>query len=127
MAELTGQRPPAGLDGISILPALLDGKAIEHPPLYFEFHERGFTQAARMGDWKAVRLKPNGPLELYNLKQDVSEKENVAEKNPAIIEKFEGYFKTARSESSDWPVKTPEPETGTNQPPATAPGARQGQ
>ena len=44
------------MDGISILPALLEGKAIEHPPLYFEFHERGFTQAACMGDWKAVRL-----------------------------------------------------------------------
>ena len=55
LAELVGQKPPPGLDGVSVLPALLDGKPVEHPPLYWEFHERGFDQAARIGDWKAVR------------------------------------------------------------------------
>ena len=37
-----------------------------HEFLYWEFHERGFQQAVRMGHWKAVRLAKE-PLELYNL------------------------------------------------------------
>jgi hypothetical protein len=52
----------------------------------------------------------------------LSEKENVADTNAAIIEKFEGYFKTARSESPDWPVKAPEPEVDPKAPPAAVPG-----
>ena len=41
-----------------------------HPFLYWEFHERGFQQAVRMGRWKAVRLKHDTPLELYDLDAD---------------------------------------------------------
>ena len=39
----------------------------QHEFLYWEFHERGFQQAVRMGDWKAVRPQAGEPLELYNL------------------------------------------------------------
>ncbi len=105
MAELTGQKPPAKLDGISILPALLAGKGIEHPPLYFEFHERGFTQAARIDDWKVVRLGPGRPLELFNLKTDLAETRDVAGQHPDVIKRFEDYLKTARSDSELWPVR----------------------
>jgi len=105
MAELTGQKRPAGLDGISILPALLKGKAVKHPPLYFEFHERGFTQAARIGDWKAVRLAPKQPLELYNLKTDLSETQDVAVQHPDVVKRFEVYLKTARVDSELWPIQ----------------------
>ncbi len=105
MAKLTGQKPPGGLDGISILPALLKGKHIEHPPLYFEFHEGGFKQAARLGDWKAVRLAPKAPLELYNLKADVAEAQNVAAQTPKEVKRFEDYLKTARVDSEMWPVQ----------------------
>jgi len=105
MAELTGQPAPAGLDGISILPALLEGKAIEHPPLYFEFHERGFTQAARIGDWKALRPGLGRPLELYDLKTDLAEAHDVAAQQPDVVKRFEDYLKTARVESELWPAR----------------------
>ena len=52
------------------------------------------------------------PLELYNLKTDMSEKENVAGKNPEIIAKIETYLKTARTDSDAWPVKTVEKAPG---------------
>ncbi len=104
MAELTGQTPPAGLDGISILPALMNGKSIAHPPLYFEFHERGFSQAARMGDWKAVRLGTKEPLELYDLKTDLGEQHNVAALNPEVVKQFEAFLKTARVDSAAFPI-----------------------
>ncbi len=60
-----------------------------------------------MGDWKAVRPQAGEPLELYDLKADIGEKHNVAEKNPEIIAKVEAYLKTARSESDRWPIKKP--------------------
>lgn len=105
LAELTGQKAPAGLDGISILPALLEGRRIEHPPLYFEFHERGFSQAARIGEWKAVRLGPKRPIELYDLKTDPGEAHDVAGAHPEIVERVEAFLKTARVDSALWPIK----------------------
>ncbi len=104
MAELTGQPRPTNLDGISFLPALLEGKAIEHPPLYFEFHERGFTQAARIGDWKAVRLGTKRPIELYDLKTDLGEQHDVAAQHPHVVKRFEDYLKAARTDSRIWPI-----------------------
>jgi arylsulfatase A len=42
------------IDGISILPALSGRKQKQHDWFYWELHEAGGKQAARMGDWKAV-------------------------------------------------------------------------
>src|SRR5262249_53733407 len=72
-AELAGAKTPEELDGISMAPALLGGKQKDHDFLYWEFHERGSKQAVRTGDWKAVRPKLGGPLELYDLKADIGE------------------------------------------------------
>jgi arylsulfatase A len=105
LAELTAQTPPAGLDGVSILPALLDGKRADRPPLYFEFHERGFEQAARIGDWKAVRHGPKLPVELYDLKADLGERHDVAARNPEVVKRFEDYFSGARTDSETWPIR----------------------
>ena len=58
-----------------------------------------------MGNWKAVRLGPGQPLELYNLKTDMSEKENVAQAHPEVVKAIEDYLKTARTDSPDWPIK----------------------
>jgi len=105
-AELAGVKPPKGIDGISIVPTLLGIKQTnQHEFLYWEFHERGFQQAARMGDWKAVKPGTNKPVELYNLGTDLGEKENIADKHPDIVAKIEEYLKTARTESKDWPIK----------------------
>jgi arylsulfatase A-like enzyme len=108
-ADIGMTKPPKGIDGISVFP-LLTGQAQtnQHDFLYWEFHERGFQQAARHGDWKAVRPQAEEPLELYNLKTDLGEKVNVAAKNPEVVAKFEAYLKTARTESPNWPIKKPE-------------------
>jgi arylsulfatase A len=83
--------------------AALDGRAApEHQFLYWEFHERGFQQAVRMGKWKAVRLKPGEPLELYDLDADVGETNNVAAAHSDVVAKVEAYLKTARTASERW-------------------------
>jgi arylsulfatase A-like enzyme len=107
-AELTGAKAPRDIDGISMVPALLGAKQTnQHDFLYWEFHERGFQQAVRMGDWKAVKLAADKPLELYNLKTDLGEKENVADQRTDLTAKIEKYLKTARTESKDWPINPP--------------------
>ena len=76
-----------------------------HDFFYWEFHERGFQQAVRMGTWKAVRLAKDAPLELYDLKADPHEERDVAATHAGIVQKIEAYLRTARTDSPNWPVK----------------------
>jgi len=104
-AAIANARPPAGIDGLSILPALLGQKQTnQHEFLYWEFHEKGSKQAVRMGDWKGVRLAPGERLELYDLKSDPGEAKNVATTHTDVVRKIDEYLKTARKESERWPL-----------------------
>jgi arylsulfatase A-like enzyme len=105
-AELVNLRSPRPIDGISMLPTLLGkpAKQKKHEFLYWEFHEGGFKQAVRMGDWKAVRLAANGKLELYNLKEDISETVDAADSYPEIVERIEEFLSTARTKSQYWEI-----------------------
>jgi arylsulfatase A-like enzyme len=105
LAELGGGSAPGGIDGISMTAALRGAPQRSHEFLYWEFHERGFQQAIRTGQWKAVRLKNDAPLELYDLSSDVAEQHDVAAAHPEVVQKVEGYLKAARTESEIWPVK----------------------
>jgi arylsulfatase A len=105
LAEFAGVSAPPNLDGVSIARALRGQTQPAHEFMYWEFHERGFQQAVRMGDWKAVRLAKDQPLELYNLATDLAETTNVASKQPEVIARIEQYLKTARTDSPNWPIK----------------------
>src|SRR5918994_240035 len=105
LGDIAGATVPSGLDGMSMARALRGESQPAHDFLYWEFHERGFQQAVRMGPWKAVRLKKDAPLELYNLASDPGEQREVAAANPEIVAKIEAYLKNARTESERWTVK----------------------
>jgi arylsulfatase A-like enzyme len=105
LAELARAKAPAGLDGRSMTRALRGQPQPTHDFLYWEFHERGFQQAVRMGAWKAVRLRKDAPLELYNLDADPGEQQDVAVAHPAIVKKIETYLATARTDNPQWPGK----------------------
>jgi arylsulfatase A-like enzyme len=112
-AELAGVKPPAGIDGISVLPTLRGGRQTREF-LYWEHHQfdrkrnelrlAAMAQAARMGGWKAVRRKPGSPLELYNLRADIGETKDLAARNPSVVKKLESYLRTAHTK--------PRPHTG---------------
>lgn len=105
-AEFAGAAIPAGLDSISFAPTLRgNGRGQrQHEFLYWEFHERGFHQAALyQGRWKGIRERSlRAPLVLHDLANDVAEKTNVAAKHPDIVAKIDAYLKTARLDSADW-------------------------
>jgi arylsulfatase A len=103
VAELTGAAPPKGLDGTSRARALRGQPQTASPFLYWEFHERGFQQAVRMGRWKAVRLKADAPIELYDLDRDPGETTNIAAAQPDIVARIVKYLETARTPSERWP------------------------
>ena len=89
-ADLSGVPSPKGLDGHSIVPTLLGkGQQVVHASLYFEIYEPYFQQAVRMGDWKGYRLGTKAPLELYDLKSDPAEKQNIAAAHPDIVKRIE--------------------------------------
>jgi len=105
LSEIAHATTPKDLDGMSMARALRGEAQPTHEFFYWEFHERGFQQAVRMGTWKAVRLKRDGPLELYDLASDPAEEHDVAAAHADVTSKIEAYLKTARTDSEQWPVK----------------------
>lgn len=98
--EIGLMSPPAKLDGLSLLPVLLAEKQTNrHDYLYWETKEDGFKQAARMGDWKVIRNEAGKPVELFNLKTDPAEKQNVATNHTDVMAKLEKILNSARQEA----------------------------
>ena len=108
--ELAGAQTPKDVDGISLLPTLLNGKQRAHDYLYWEFYERGGRRAARFGDWKAVQLNvhknANEPIEIYNLAIDVAEQTNVSRKHPEIVQQAKQIFQDAHRPSEHWQFRS---------------------
>jgi len=100
-AELAGADVPGNIDGISIVPSLLDATAVGNDrPLYWEFRKKPdseLKQAVRWGRWKAVRLSEQATLEIYDLQTDVGETTDVSAQHPELVEKFETYLRTAQN------------------------------
>lgn len=106
-AELAGVPAPAGIDGISMAPTLLGNEQTQrHEYLYWEFHERGFRQAVRMGKWKGVRFGLDKALELYDLEADLGETSDIAGRHPDVVRRIERIMTGARIDSPDFPVRS---------------------
>jgi arylsulfatase A-like enzyme/cyclophilin family peptidyl-prolyl cis-trans isomerase len=105
------RRLPDELDSVSFMPALLgkNRRQQKHDWLYFEFHEGGFKSAAILdGRWKGIRSPgTNAGFELYDLKRDLGETNNLAAKHANLVARIHRHLDTARSESADWPIRPP--------------------
>ncbi len=99
--EIAGAKIPNDIDGISFLPTLL-GKENqkEHDHLYWEFHEQNGKRAVLAGDWKAVQLNMHsnpGKIELYNLADDPSETNDIADSHPDKVNELAELMEKAHS------------------------------
>jgi arylsulfatase A-like enzyme len=86
IAELAGasttQSKP--LDGLNVWPAISEAKPSPRTEIVYNIEP--FRAGIREGDWKLVwRARLPSELELYDIAQDPSEKDNVAAENPAKV------------------------------------------
>lgn len=98
LCQITGIANPKGINGISMLPALLGNqqKQVKHPFLYWEFPQYGGQQAVRLGNWKGIRfdmLKGNIKIKLFDLEKDIQELHDIADQYPDIVKKIEKIMK----------------------------------
>ncbi len=112
-------KPEWKLDGVNILP-FLEGKetAAPHAALYWRFGEQ---MAVRAGDWKLVRpdLATDAPFGkiaerpmLFNLAEDVGEKNDLAEKQPEKVKELQALWQKWNAELAPaaWQHQTPTPK-----------------
>jgi arylsulfatase A len=92
LLELAGVEKSASctaVDGVSFVPLLRGEKQIPHDALFWHYphYWNGGKispySVARVGDWKLIRFYETGTEELYDLKNDLSEKKNLADSNSA--------------------------------------------
>jgi arylsulfatase len=106
-----GEHEIIPVEGVSLRPAF-SGKSLERSDaLYFEHH---LNCAIRDGDWKLVckgqagrEVKDFG-WELYNVKTDRAELQDVADKNPEKVEELLAKWEkwAVRANVQPWPYKT---------------------
>ncbi len=133
VCEIAGIEPPRDrkLDGASILP-VLEGKSIARTtPLYWHFNRAAGEPrvALRSGDWKILATLDKKPAakgnditaqseadfksaepggwQLYNLREDIGEKNDQAASNVAKLEEMKALllakYHEVRDESPTWP------------------------
>jgi arylsulfatase len=82
-AEFQGQ-PVTALEGRSLAPALAN-QPLQRDGLFWE-HEG--NRAVRVGDWKLVAKGPAGPWELYALRNDRTEMNDLARQQPQKVKEL---------------------------------------
>jgi arylsulfatase A-like enzyme len=95
LLDIAFASPVTNFDGISLLPTLSGKPQLQPHEIFFrwELRERETAQAARLGDWKVVRPDSGNKWELYHIKTDPNETENVVDKYPDVIKSIEESWK----------------------------------
>jgi arylsulfatase A-like enzyme len=83
-----GVKLPDDLDGVNLLPHLTSRAAVKREALYWHYphysNQGGAPGGAiREGDWTLIEFYEDGRLELFNLKNDLGERTNLAQREPA--------------------------------------------
>lgn len=77
--------------GKSLLP-IFDGK--RHHAHEYLFFEHELNCAVRSGDWKAISTYGEYDWELYNIKTDRNELDDVADEHPEVVERLDRAWRT---------------------------------
>ncbi|HTT64249.1 MAG TPA: sulfatase [Bryobacteraceae bacterium] len=102
-----------GVDGSSLAPLLGGGAEPAHDALFWHYphySNQGGTPAGavRLGDWKLIEFFEDGRQELFNLKEDIGERRNLAQREPRIRARLHDRLRGWRSEVSA-AMPTPNP------------------
>ncbi len=83
------------IDGLSLMPLLTQAGQLKRDAIYFHypnyaFHKRNrLGGVVRQGDFKLIKRYRDGALELYNLADDIGERNNLAETSPGVARRLE--------------------------------------
>ncbi len=95
LLEATGARLSEGqvVDGVNLMPLLRGRKSIQRDALFWHYphyHPGGATpySALREGDWRLLEFYEDGRTELYNLKSDPEEKQDLAAEKPDQVRRL---------------------------------------
>ncbi|MCX6894953.1 MAG: sulfatase-like hydrolase/transferase [Verrucomicrobia bacterium] len=96
-------KPILPMEGKSLLPAFAN-QTIQRDAIFWE-HEG--NAAVRKGDWKLVRLGRGGAWELYDMKADRTELNNLAAKNPAVVKELAAKWEAwaVRAKVKPYPIE----------------------
>ncbi|HMQ42791.1 MAG TPA: sulfatase [Mariniflexile sp.] len=88
LANITSEKNME-IDGVNLVPLLI-GNKIDRKEIFWHYphyHASGWTPGAaiRQGEWKLIEFYETGIVELYNLSDDISEKNNLATKYPERV------------------------------------------
>lgn len=112
ICDLVRQETPKDINGISFLPELLGRPQRKHDYLYWELQldgwwqelpDGGFRQAILKDDWKAIRYGIDNNIELYNIKEDPDESDDMAKQNLELVEEMHDLFINSSSVTSGFP------------------------
>jgi arylsulfatase A len=87
-AAIVGHELPAGAaeDSVNLLPTLLDPtKSVRQDLVH---HSRSGEFAIRDGDWKLITDSKKKPIQLFNIGNDLAEKNNVYEQYPEVVKRL---------------------------------------
>ncbi|MEM7012605.1 MAG: sulfatase [Verrucomicrobiota bacterium] len=116
MLDVAGLEPRSDYsgDGANLVPLLTKGTEPKREAIFwhypnFAFHkDNKLGSAVRMGDFKLLEFFEDDNIELYNLKDDIGEKRNLADEQPELAQKM-------RQQLQDWRkatgAKMPRPRT----------------
>lgn len=106
-------KPAEHVDGVSLKP-LLENKTIAERPLIWHYPHYGNqggepSSIIREGDWKLIHYYEDGHEELYNLKEDISETNNLAtELTKKTEELSKKLFSMLNEMGAKYPMRDPE-------------------
>ncbi|MCB1061382.1 MAG: sulfatase [Verrucomicrobiae bacterium] len=114
--DITGVELPKDLaiDGVSLAPHLKSGgeTALDRGALFWHFphyrHAPGPYSIVRQGDWKLIKFW-EGPMELFDLKNDLSESTNLANSQPEKVKELEDLL-MSRLEADGARLPKPNPD-----------------
>ena len=117
--------PDKPLDGVNLLP-FLTGQQTGRPHDQL-FWRSGEKHAARVGDWKLVQDRV-GDAQMFNLKDDISEKTDLATKEPAKLKKLQAAYAAwdKQMQPAQWIRQDGRTQTGAGRGKAAGKGAARG-
>ena len=116
MLEIAGLplKPKQHIDGVSLVPLLKGNRKLQRKAIFWHYPHYGNQGgspggAVRIGDYKLIEFYEDNRVELYNLKEDVGEKKNLADKLPEKAAELRKMLHTWRK-AVDAKMPSPNPD-----------------